>query len=213
MYIDANDFYLIDLSITTASGTKIIDMRHNRLVHTVMEPVQFLCVPGHIRIVARGTPEYAPEWVEERIYNQFALHGEEYNPTEEVILLDLEVVRPSQVKLCCYCAATDGGPGRHGRGGSHGRSRGRGNKSRTCDSWGHSAGSDTVFDRAIYGLEEEIQQLSLCAGGERRGIMRKTEDSQALFWSTLLSVATVRVDTGRCLARWERRRRGGFARK
>lgn len=89
-----NDILLVDLRISDAKGQLQIKVVDN-FVRTQKEGLSFEHVPGRVRVVARATEQFVPEWLGTLLEDD----DPDLLDREIVVLLDLHVLEPGLIKV------------------------------------------------------------------------------------------------------------------
>lgn len=98
--IDREDFFLLGLRLQDRMGKRLISVEDNRVVHSLPKGFSFERRPGRIIIRTDDSSLYVPEWLEQRVAEFDASHGESHQPfPAKMTILDIETIGPSQVRV------------------------------------------------------------------------------------------------------------------
>lgn len=89
------EIVLLSLTVTDVRGREVVRLVDGHVKVAADSGVEYEHVPGHHRITAPHKPLYLPRWVLSRV------RGNEpgFDPSDGVVLLDLEVIAPGIVKV------------------------------------------------------------------------------------------------------------------
>ena len=110
--VDGDEFFLLNLSLTTVAGARLISIADNRIVHSPASFITYESRPGRVRLVTSSVKDCIPDWLPEQVAKFDKAHAWEGLPSETdlfrspLTLLDMEVVAPSQVRIRgAFCTA------------------------------------------------------------------------------------------------------------
>src|SRR4051794_39683338 len=93
--IQDDDIVLLSLTVTDSRRREVVRLVDGHVKVAANTGIEYEQVPGHHRITAPHEPRYLPGWVLKRV--QWT--EPEFDPSDGVTLLDLEVVAPGIVKV------------------------------------------------------------------------------------------------------------------
>lgn len=103
--IDEDDFFLVNLSISTPGGDPLLQVKDNRVLHSPGEFLHYQSRPGRIQVSTTDVERCVPKWLREQVarfdhshaWNGAPAGTDHFSPP--FTLLDIEVVAPSQVRM------------------------------------------------------------------------------------------------------------------
>lgn len=89
------DILLLELSLFNIAGKEVIRVVDNHIRHQQLSDVNFLQVPGTVRLEVPSSAEFLPTWA----INQFRMHEPNFGKSGTMIGIELSVVRPGIVSV------------------------------------------------------------------------------------------------------------------